>query len=147
MNIGFGIRSHPCLQYCGRGMCCINISPILTIYIFSCLCRPHFIISVHLDSFNVSSSCLISFHNMYIIQTPSSWPFLFWFSMNYHFLIRIGYCSSQETTRNGARDSSAKAFLRPAMKRKNLHVSINSHVTKVYENRHTTNSGNIMLVL
>ncbi|XP_056016593.1 glucose dehydrogenase [FAD, quinone]-like [Ostrea edulis] len=44
---------------------------------------------------------------------------------------QIGYCSSQETTRNGARDSTAKAFLRPAMKRKNLHVSINSHVTKI----------------
>ncbi|XP_061176433.1 glucose dehydrogenase [FAD, quinone]-like [Saccostrea echinata] len=44
---------------------------------------------------------------------------------------QIGYCTSQETTRNGERWSSVKAFLRPVMKRQNLHVSSNSHVTKV----------------
>eukprot|EP00105_Crassostrea_gigas_P022108 XP_011441494.1 PREDICTED: glucose dehydrogenase [FAD, quinone]-like [Crassostrea gigas] len=44
---------------------------------------------------------------------------------------QIGYCRSQETTKNGERDSTAKAFLRPVMGRKNLHVSINSYVTKI----------------
>ncbi|XP_056016168.1 glucose dehydrogenase [FAD, quinone]-like [Ostrea edulis] len=43
---------------------------------------------------------------------------------------QIGYCSSQETVNKGERYSNAKAFLRPVMGHKNLHVSINSHVTK-----------------
>ncbi|XP_048768060.1 glucose dehydrogenase [FAD, quinone]-like [Ostrea edulis] len=44
---------------------------------------------------------------------------------------QIGYCPSQETIKNGERCSTVKAFLRPAMGRKNLHVSMNSHVTKI----------------
>ncbi|XP_061176434.1 glucose dehydrogenase [FAD, quinone]-like [Saccostrea echinata] len=44
---------------------------------------------------------------------------------------QIGYCPSQETTKNGERWSTVKAFLRPVMGRQNLHVSINSHVTKI----------------
>ncbi|XP_048768064.2 glucose dehydrogenase [FAD, quinone]-like isoform X2 [Ostrea edulis] len=44
---------------------------------------------------------------------------------------QIGYCFAQETIRNGERCSTAKAFLRPAMGRKNLHVSTDSHVTKI----------------
>ncbi|XP_048768069.2 glucose dehydrogenase [FAD, quinone]-like [Ostrea edulis] len=44
---------------------------------------------------------------------------------------QIGYCSSQETVNNGERCSTVKAFLRPAMGRRNLHVSMNSHVTKI----------------
>ncbi|XP_022308580.1 alcohol dehydrogenase [acceptor]-like [Crassostrea virginica] len=42
-----------------------------------------------------------------------------------------GYYRGQETTKNGVRWSTAKAFLRPAMDRSNLHVSIKSYVTKV----------------
>ncbi|XP_048768061.2 alcohol dehydrogenase [acceptor]-like [Ostrea edulis] len=44
---------------------------------------------------------------------------------------QIGYCPSQETVKNGERCSTVKAFLRPVMGRKNLHVSMNSHVTKI----------------
>ncbi|XP_061193560.1 L-sorbose 1-dehydrogenase-like [Saccostrea echinata] len=44
---------------------------------------------------------------------------------------QIGYCHSQETVRNGERWSTAKAFLRPAMNRSNLHVAVNSYVTKI----------------
>nr|XP_022334600.1 uncharacterized protein LOC111131397 [Crassostrea virginica]XP_022334601.1 uncharacterized protein LOC111131397 [Crassostrea virginica]XP_022334602.1 uncharacterized protein LOC111131397 [Crassostrea virginica]XP_022334603.1 uncharacterized protein LOC111131397 [Crassostrea virginica]XP_022334604.1 uncharacterized protein LOC111131397 [Crassostrea virginica]XP_022334605.1 uncharacterized protein LOC111131397 [Crassostrea virginica] len=44
---------------------------------------------------------------------------------------QIGYSSSQETVHNGERSSSAKAFLRPVMGRENLHVSMNSYVTKI----------------
>ncbi|XP_061180755.1 glucose dehydrogenase [FAD, quinone]-like [Saccostrea echinata] len=49
---------------------------------------------------------------------------------------QIGYCIGQETVRNGERWSTAKAFLRPAMNRPNLHVVTNSYVTKILiENR------------
>nr|XP_022293525.1 uncharacterized protein LOC111104083 isoform X1 [Crassostrea virginica]XP_022293526.1 uncharacterized protein LOC111104083 isoform X1 [Crassostrea virginica] len=44
---------------------------------------------------------------------------------------QAGYCTSQETIRNGERWSTVKAFLRPVMDRKNLHVSMHSHVTKI----------------
>ncbi|XP_062607233.1 glucose dehydrogenase [FAD, quinone]-like, partial [Saccostrea cucullata] len=44
---------------------------------------------------------------------------------------QIGFCQAQETTRNGERWSTAKAFLRPAMNRPNLHVAVNSYVTKI----------------
>ncbi|XP_061193348.1 L-sorbose 1-dehydrogenase-like [Saccostrea echinata] len=44
---------------------------------------------------------------------------------------QIGYCHAQETVRNGERWSTAKAFLRPAMNRPNLHVAVNSYVTKI----------------
>ena len=37
----------------------------------------------------------------------------------------------QSTTRNGARCSSAKAFLRPIRNRKNFYVSMKSHVLKI----------------
>ncbi|XP_056016160.1 alcohol dehydrogenase [acceptor]-like [Ostrea edulis] len=47
---------------------------------------------------------------------------------------QIGYCPSQETVKNGERCSTVKAFLRPVMGRKNLHVSTNSHVTKILIN-------------
>lgn len=38
---------------------------------------------------------------------------------------------SQGTTRRGSRCSTSKAFLRPVRNRKNLHISMNSHVTKI----------------
>uniref|UniRef100_A0A8W8J255 Glucose-methanol-choline oxidoreductase N-terminal domain-containing protein n=1 Tax=Magallana gigas TaxID=29159 RepID=A0A8W8J255_MAGGI len=44
---------------------------------------------------------------------------------------QTGFCFGQETVRNGERWSTAKAFLRPAMIRPNLHVSTNSYVTKI----------------
>ena len=37
----------------------------------------------------------------------------------------------QATSRRGARCSTAKAFLRPARNRRNLHISLNSHVLKI----------------
>ncbi|KAK3096962.1 hypothetical protein FSP39_005120 [Pinctada imbricata] len=46
-------------------------------------------------------------------------------------LRRSGYCKMQLTTKNGARCSTSKAFLREAMSRPNLHVTVNSVVTKV----------------
>ena len=51
----------------------------------------------------------------------------FFFSKN----VVAGFCYGQETVRDGERCSTAKAFLRPAMGRSNLHVSTNSYVTKV----------------
>uniref|UniRef100_A0A8W8J5B5 Glucose-methanol-choline oxidoreductase N-terminal domain-containing protein n=1 Tax=Magallana gigas TaxID=29159 RepID=A0A8W8J5B5_MAGGI len=44
---------------------------------------------------------------------------------------QTGFCFGQETVGNGERWSTAKAFLRPAMNRPNLHVSTNSYVTKI----------------
>lgn len=46
-------------------------------------------------------------------------------------IINEGFCFGQETVGNGERWSTAKAFLRPAMIRPNLHVSTNAYVTKV----------------
>lgn len=44
---------------------------------------------------------------------------------------QTGFMIPQGTIRRGARCSTAKAFLRPARLRKNLHVSINAQVTRV----------------
>lgn len=44
---------------------------------------------------------------------------------------QTGFALFQYTMRRGTRCSSAKAFLRPVRLRKNLHVSIFSHVTKI----------------
>ncbi|XP_062603390.1 alcohol dehydrogenase [acceptor]-like [Saccostrea cucullata] len=44
---------------------------------------------------------------------------------------QIGVCQAQENIRNRERWSTAKAFLRPAMDRPNLHVAVNSYVTKI----------------
>ena len=38
---------------------------------------------------------------------------------------------AQGTTRRGSRCSASKAFLRPVRNRKNLHISMNSHVIKI----------------
>lgn len=44
----------------------------------------------------------------------------------------IGICHIQATiTNNGLRASTSRSFLRPVMERKNLHISIESHVRKV----------------
>lgn len=42
-----------------------------------------------------------------------------------------GFMIAQTTSKNGVRMSSARAFVRPAQKRKNFHVMVNSTVTKV----------------
>ncbi|XP_045202169.2 L-sorbose 1-dehydrogenase-like [Mercenaria mercenaria] len=44
---------------------------------------------------------------------------------------QLGFGISQISVRNGVRASTAKEFLRPALLRKNLHVVVNSHATKV----------------
>ena len=44
---------------------------------------------------------------------------------------QLGFGVSQVSVRDGIRASTVKEFLRPAMKRNNLHVVVNSHVTKV----------------
>ncbi|XP_060597887.1 glucose dehydrogenase [FAD, quinone]-like [Ruditapes philippinarum] len=44
---------------------------------------------------------------------------------------QIGFGVSQVNTRKGIRASTFSEFLRPAMSRNNLHISTNSHVTKV----------------
>lgn len=44
---------------------------------------------------------------------------------------QTGFMIAQGTIRRGSRCSSAKAFLRPARLRKNLHVAMHAHVTKV----------------
>ncbi|XP_052710371.1 glucose dehydrogenase [FAD, quinone]-like isoform X2 [Crassostrea angulata] len=44
---------------------------------------------------------------------------------------QTGFCYGQETVSKGERWSTAKAFLRPAMNRPNLHVSTDSYVTKI----------------
>src|SRR3546814_5519675 len=42
-----------------------------------------------------------------------------------------GICHSQVTLRNGRRASTARAFLKPAMKRPNLHVVTGAHTHRV----------------
>lgn len=46
-------------------------------------------------------------------------------------LSHTGFMIAQTTTRNGSRLSTAKAFIRPAKDRPNLHVLLNTTVTKV----------------
>ena len=44
---------------------------------------------------------------------------------------QTGFMIPQGTIKKGWRQSTATAFLRPVKTRKNLHISTNSHVTKV----------------
>ncbi|KAK1137822.1 hypothetical protein K0M31_002316 [Melipona bicolor] len=44
---------------------------------------------------------------------------------------QTGFMFAQGTIRHGSRCSTAKAFLRPAKSRKNLHVALEAHVTKI----------------
>ncbi|XP_060593367.1 glucose dehydrogenase [FAD, quinone]-like [Ruditapes philippinarum] len=44
---------------------------------------------------------------------------------------QIGFGISQVSVRDGKRASTAREFLRPAMRRNNLHVVVNAHVTKI----------------
>lgn len=44
---------------------------------------------------------------------------------------QTGFMISQGTIRRGSRCSTAKAFLRPVRKRKNLHIAMHSHVLQI----------------
>lgn len=46
-------------------------------------------------------------------------------------ILSTGFMFAQGTIRKGHRCSTAKAFLRPIRSRKNLHISMNSHVLKI----------------
>ncbi|XP_050443792.1 glucose dehydrogenase [FAD, quinone]-like [Adelges cooleyi] len=59
---------------------------------------------------------------------------------------QTGFMIPQGTIRRGARCSTAKAFLRPARLRKNLHVSINSQATRVAINPDTKIAYGVELV-
>ena len=43
----------------------------------------------------------------------------------------LGFTPAQMTTKDGRRFSTAKAFLGPALRRKNLDILLNSYVTKI----------------
>lgn len=47
---------------------------------------------------------------------------------------QTGFMVAQMTSKNGIRYSTARAFLRPAVERPNLHILLNSTVTKVLLN-------------
>jgi choline dehydrogenase len=51
----------------------------------------------------------------------------------------MGFYTPHFTQRNGSRCSASKAFLRPARYRKNLHIMINAHVTRVLIDQNTMN--------
>lgn len=53
----------------------------------------------------------------------------------------MGISYVQATTRNGLRCSMEKAFIRPAQGRPNLHIMINSRVTKVLIDRNNSAYG------
>ncbi|PSN57811.1 hypothetical protein C0J52_04364 [Blattella germanica] len=56
---------------------------------------------------------------------------------------KTGFVCLQGTIRNGTRCSTAKAFLSPAKHRNNLHVSLNSHVTKINIDPKTKVAGSV----
>ncbi|KAJ3620550.1 hypothetical protein MTP99_004489 [Tenebrio molitor] len=47
---------------------------------------------------------------------------------------QAGFMVAQGTIRRGSRCSTAKAFLRPVRLRKNIHIALNSHVTRILIN-------------
>ncbi|GAB0093740.1 glucose dehydrogenase [Sergentomyia squamirostris] len=56
---------------------------------------------------------------------------------DYNGATQYGFARSQGTIRDGLRCSTAKAYLRPASHRKNLHISLNSHVHQILIDHHT----------
>lgn len=46
-----------------------------------------------------------------------------------------GFAIAQTTSRNGSRLSTARAFLRPARNRRNLHIMLNSTATRILFDR------------
>lgn len=59
-------------------------------------------------------------------------------------LYSIGFSYMQSSMQNGERESTAKAYLRPVIDRTNLHISINTFVTKVVS-RMLSNLNNIYM--
>lgn len=53
---------------------------------------------------------------------------------------------AQMTSKNGIRYSSARAFLRPAANRQNLHILLNSTVTKVLINPGTKTANGVEVI-
>lgn len=48
-----------------------------------------------------------------------------------YFYIYTGFCKNHVTINRGERLHTASAYIRPSMKRKNLHIALYSHVIKV----------------
>ncbi|KAL1454276.1 hypothetical protein WDU94_010548 [Cyamophila willieti] len=59
---------------------------------------------------------------------------------------QTGFMVAQGTIRRGSRCSSAKAFLRPARTRKNLHIAMKAHVTKILVNPTTKKAYGVQFV-
>ncbi|XP_055845343.1 glucose dehydrogenase [FAD, quinone] [Episyrphus balteatus] len=59
---------------------------------------------------------------------------------------QTGFAFYQFNMRRGSRASTAKSFLRPARLRKNLHVALFSHVTKVLTDPHTKRATGVQFV-
>ena len=65
---------------------------------------------------------------------PEAGKFLGYPQVDINGPIQAGFTTPQGTTRDGSRCSTAKAFLRPIRKRKNLHVLTHAQVTKILIN-------------
>ncbi|KAK4014874.1 hypothetical protein OUZ56_027384 [Daphnia magna] len=63
---------------------------------------------------------------------------------DYNGEFQTGFMFSQGTVRRGSRCSTSKAFLRPVRNRKNLHVSMYSHVKKILINPDTKEATGVM---
>ena len=59
---------------------------------------------------------------------------------------QTGFMIAQTTSKNGIRYSSARAFLRPATKRSNLHVLVNTTVTKVLVDPQTKTATGVEII-
>lgn len=57
-----------------------------------------------------------------------------------------GFMIAQMTSKNGVRVSSARAFLRPAQNRPNLHIMLNTTVAKVLINPRSKNAYGVEIV-
>ncbi|KAI9553150.1 hypothetical protein GHT06_021043 [Daphnia sinensis] len=63
---------------------------------------------------------------------------------DYNGEFQTGFMFSQGTVRRGSRCSTSKAFLRPVRNRKNLHISMYSHVTKILIDPDTKEATGVM---
>ncbi|KAI5696258.1 hypothetical protein M8J76_010557 [Diaphorina citri] len=59
---------------------------------------------------------------------------------------QTGFMVAQGTIRRGSRCSTAKAFLRPVRKRKNLHIAMRAHVTKILVNPATKKAYGVQFI-
>lgn len=57
-----------------------------------------------------------------------------------------GFMISQMTSKNGVRVSAARAFLRPAQSRQNLHIMLNTTVAKVLINPRSKNAYGVEVI-